>query len=52
MGDEWAYRSVSLRSGIVDKIEFFIKESEGKYRSVAEFVTDAVRRRLEDEGVF
>lgn len=44
MGD---FRGVSLQSTLVDEVEEIIKRIP-YYRSVAEFISEAVRLRLED----
>jgi hypothetical protein len=40
------FRGVSLKADVVDAIEKFIEEHP-TYRSVAEFVSEAVRLRME-----
>ena len=43
-----SYRRVSLKKELVDAIEVFIHENkEYGYRSIANFVEDAIRRRSE-----
>lgn len=44
--NEKAFESVSIRKELVNKIKEYIQKS-GNYRSVAEFVSEAVRLRLE-----
>lgn len=41
------FRSVSLNDELVKRVENFI-HSLGTYRTIAEFVSEAVRLRLED----
>jgi metal-responsive CopG/Arc/MetJ family transcriptional regulator len=40
------FKGVSLKAGLVDEIEEFLKEFPS-YRSVAELVSEAVRLRME-----
>jgi len=43
------YRGVSLQRELVDKIEEYVKNHpETGYKSMADFVTDALRKRCED----
>ena len=43
------YRGISLQRALVDKIEEFINNHpERGYKSLADFVTDAVRKRCEE----
>jgi hypothetical protein len=43
------YRGISLQRELVDKIEEYIKNHpETGYKSLADFVTDAVRKRCEE----
>jgi hypothetical protein len=43
------YRGVSLQRELVDKIEEYVKtHPETGYKSMADFVTDSVRKRCED----
>ena len=43
------YRGISLQRELVDKIEEFIKDHpERGYKSLADFVTEAVRKRCEE----
>ena len=50
---EAKYRSVSLLKELVDAIEQFIKENpQASYKSIADFVVDAVRIRFEQLGVY
>ena len=47
------YRGVSLQRELVDKIEDYINSHpEAGYKSLAEFVTDAVRQRGEELKIF
>jgi len=47
------YRSISLSKELVEKIEDFIKENpQASYKSIADFVADAVRRKFEHLGVY
>jgi Arc/MetJ-type ribon-helix-helix transcriptional regulator len=41
------FRGISLRKDLIEEIEKFI-ESFGRYKSVTDFVTEAVRLRLEE----
>jgi metal-responsive CopG/Arc/MetJ family transcriptional regulator len=42
------FRGISLKKELVDDVEKFIKEyPEVGYKNIAEFVSDAVRRRKE-----
>jgi metal-responsive CopG/Arc/MetJ family transcriptional regulator len=44
---EGKYRSISLSKELVEVIEDFIKENpQASYKSIADFVTDAVRIKL------
>jgi hypothetical protein len=50
---EARYRSISLSRELVETIEDLIKENpQASYKSIADFVTDALRRRFEQLGVF
>ena len=42
------YRHVSLPEDLVKRIEEIIKNEKYGYQSIAEFVKDAIRRRLEE----
>jgi Arc/MetJ-type ribon-helix-helix transcriptional regulator len=44
--EERKFRSISLNNELVEQIEHFIKEN-AEYRSVADFVTEATRLRLQ-----
>ena len=45
------YRGVSLSKDLIESIETYIKENPSTaYKSIADFVTDAVRKRLEELG--
>lgn len=45
------YRGVSLSKALIDAIEQFIEHNkQGGYSSLADFVSDSCRRRLEDLG--
>lgn len=47
------YRGITLQRELVDKIERYIKDYPEKgYKSIADFVTDAVRRRAEELRLF
>jgi metal-responsive CopG/Arc/MetJ family transcriptional regulator len=41
------FKGLSLKAGLVHEVEDFVQSSKG-YRSVAEFVSEATRLRLED----
>jgi metal-responsive CopG/Arc/MetJ family transcriptional regulator len=41
------FKGISLKASLVDEIEAFICNTSG-YRSVAEFVSESTRLRLED----
>lgn len=41
------YRSVSIPIELYNKIQKIVKKRSYGYRSVSEFVTDAIRRRVE-----
>lgn len=43
-----SYRHVSLPEDLVRRIERIIKKEKYGYQSIAEFVKDAIRRRLEE----
>lgn len=46
------YRGVSIAKELLDRIDKFIEENPNQgYSSLADFVTDSCRRRLEDLGV-
>lgn len=46
------YRGVSIAKELLDKIDKFIEENPNQgYSSLAEFVTDSLRRRLEHLGI-
>jgi len=47
---EKTFESVSIRKELVNKIKEYIQKS-GNYRSVAEFVSEAIRLRLEQLSV-
>lgn len=42
-----AYVSVSIPIDMIEQIDKIVKSGKGGYRSRAEFIKDAVRRRLE-----
>jgi len=47
------YRGVTLQRELIDKIEQYIEDyPEQGYKSIADFVTDAIRRRAEELNVF
>jgi len=47
------YRGVTLQRELIDKIEEYIADyPEQGYKSIADFVTDAVRRRAEELQLF
>ena len=47
------YRGITLQRELVDKIEQYISDYPEKgYKSIADFVTDAVRRRAEELQLF
>jgi len=41
------FRAISIREELVQKIEEIMKESGGVYRSIADFIAEAVRLRIE-----
>ncbi|MDH5482623.1 MAG: ribbon-helix-helix domain-containing protein [Candidatus Bathyarchaeota archaeon] len=41
------FKSISLKTELVEEIEEFIKNNK-RYRSIAEFVSEAARLRLEE----
>jgi hypothetical protein len=41
------YRNISMRADLVGEIEKFVLESK-RYRSIADFVSEAARLRLEE----
>jgi metal-responsive CopG/Arc/MetJ family transcriptional regulator len=41
------FKGLSLKAGLVKEVEDFVESSKG-YRSVAEFVSEATRLRLEE----
>ena len=43
-----SYRHVSLPEDLVRRIEKIIEKEKYGYQSIAEFVKDAIRRRLEE----
>ena len=47
MNEKVEFRSISLRAELVAEIEQFVKKS-GRYRSIADFLTEAARLRLEE----
>ena len=50
---EGKYRSISLSKELVETIEDFIEENpQASYKSIADFVGDAVRIRFEQLGVY
>jgi hypothetical protein len=50
---EGKYRSLSLSKELVETIEDFIEENpQVSYKSIADFVADAVRIRFEQLGVY
>ena len=44
--EENGFKGISLKASLVDEVESFIKSTSG-YRSVAEFVSESVRLRME-----
>jgi len=44
--EEWAY--VNVPKEIVQKIDVLVNEQKHGYRSRSDFVTDAIRRRLDE----
>lgn len=46
MGEKAEFKSISLKAALINEIEDFIQKNK-KYRSVAEFVSEAARLRLE-----
>jgi hypothetical protein len=50
---EGKYRGISLSKELVETIEGFIEENpQASYKSIADFVADAVRIRFEQLGVY
>lgn len=50
---EGKYRSISLSKELVETIEEFIEENpQASYKSIADFIADAVRTRFEQLGVY
>jgi len=50
---QWRYVKVSLKREFMEKIQKFIEDHpELGYRSLSQFVEDAVRRRAEELHVF
>jgi len=47
MEEKPEFRSISLKANLVNQIEQFLKKS-GRYRSIADFVSEAARIRLEE----
>ena len=48
-----AFRRISLKKELVDEIEnYVLTHPEHGYRSIAQFIEDAIRRRAEDLHVF
>jgi len=47
MQEEAPYRSVSMKADLFAAVEEHLKEKGKRYRSVAEFVSEATRLRLE-----
>lgn len=45
--DKAEFRSISLKASLVDEVNNFINRGS-RYRSVAEFVSEATRLRLEE----
>jgi len=45
--EENGFKGVSLKTSLVNEVEALIKTNSG-YRSVAEFVSEAIRLRLEE----
>jgi len=43
-----SYRRVSLPSELIEKIEDMVKSGKYGYKSIAEFVKEACRKRLEE----
>jgi len=46
LGEKAAFKSISIKADLVEEVERLIKES-GRYRSLAEFFSEAARLRLE-----
>ena len=46
MEEKAEFKSISIKAGLVEEVEAFIKQS-GRYRSTAEFFSEAARLRLE-----
>ena len=42
----WKFRKISIQDKLVTEVEGFIKK-HGRYRSIAEFFSEAARLRLE-----
>jgi len=50
---EGKYRGVSLSKEQIEMVEKYIEETpEANYTSIADFVSDAIRERFEDLGVY
>ena len=48
-----AHRRISLKKELIDRVEKFIEENpDHGYRSIAQFVEDAIRHRAEEIGVY
>ena len=45
--EEDGFKGISLKASLVNEVEALIKTNPG-YRSVAEFVSEAIRLRLEE----
>jgi len=42
------FRGISLKKELIEEIENFMKEHPERYKSTAEFVSEAVRLRIEE----
>lgn len=47
MGDRRAFRTLSLKAELIEDVESYLKRSR-RYRSIADFISEAIRRRLEE----
>jgi hypothetical protein len=47
--EEKRFRGTNIKKQLIDAVEQFIREHpEAGYKTIAEFVHDAIRRRIED----
>lgn len=47
MGKRRAFRTLSLKAELIDEVEGYLSTSR-RYRSIADFISEAIRRRLEE----